>query len=178
MVRESYKPVPPESRKPTSLPQFSGAGLGTLADRHEFERALVEIGLIAKQELETLAAKMAPAEGVLGLARVLQNAGKLTAYQAAALYQRKSRGLLIGNYLILDKLGGSSGSARFTTRHGLDGEHHALGDSHVFFLHDEDFLYSVRADAALDAGRALVDSIEPVPRPQRHAVETFRFWAD
>ena len=46
-----------------------------------------------------------PAEGVLGLSRGLIEAGKLTAYQAAAVYQRKGRGLLIGNYLILDKLG-------------------------------------------------------------------------
>src|SRR5271165_5348231 len=71
----------------------------------EFRRALVDIEVVVADELEIVAAGVPESEGVLGLARALQRAGRLTAYQAAALYQRKSRGLLIGNYLILEKLG-------------------------------------------------------------------------
>ena len=44
------------------------------------------------------------ADDVPGLAAMLVQAGHLTAYQAAALAQGKARGLVIGHYLILDKL--------------------------------------------------------------------------
>ncbi len=44
-------------------------------------------------------------QGILGLSAPWSRTGKVTAYQAAAVYQKKGRGLLVGNYLILDKLG-------------------------------------------------------------------------
>ncbi len=72
--------------------------------------------------------------------------------------------------------------ARFTSRHRLDVEHHHLRtgelDTHLFFLMDAQFFYSVRADADLDAGRALIESIEPVPHVQRPTGDAFHYWAE
>ena len=74
-----------------------------MTDPAKFARVLVEVGLV---DAETLAPYLTvPYASVLELARALVNAGKLTAYQSAAVYQGKSRGLLIGNYVIVDKLG-------------------------------------------------------------------------
>ena len=81
---------------------------------------------------------------------------------------------------ILEKLGVTGEPAeRFVTRHGLEAERYEGSDAQLYFLYDADFLYSVRADRARDAGRALVDSIEPVPRGgERPSSEALTFWID
>jgi serine/threonine protein kinase len=86
-----------------------------VASFREFAAALTEIGLIDAAELEPFAVDSA--EGVLGLSRALVKAGKLTPYQAAAIYQKKSRGLLIGNYLVLDMVGRGGMGMVFKARH-------------------------------------------------------------
>ncbi len=67
---------------------------------------------------------------------------------------------------------------RFTSKHGLAGERYTRGDTHIYFLLDQDFLYSLRADHAPYEARALADSIEPVPRTQRASGEGLHYWAD
>ncbi len=80
--------------------------------------------MITDSELKSFDADRS--EGVLGLSRALVKAGKLTAYQAAAVYQRKARGLLIGNYVILDKLGQGGMGVVFKARHRTLGRLGAL----------------------------------------------------
>ena len=96
----------------------------SVASYREFAAALTEIGLIDAAELERFAVDSA--EGVVGLSRALIKAGKLTPYQAAAIYQNKSRGLLVGNYLILDKVGQGGMGMVFKARHRKLGRTGAL----------------------------------------------------
>ena len=49
--------------------------------------------------------------------RRMVRAGRLTRFQAQALYQRKTRGLVMGNYVVLDKLGAGGMGQVFKARH-------------------------------------------------------------
>jgi serine/threonine protein kinase len=89
-----------------------------------FRRAALELELIDAQDLERCAAA-APGD-VVGLARNLMRAGKLTAYQAGALAQGKGRGLIIDGYLILEKRGQGGMGVVFRARHRTTGQVVAL----------------------------------------------------
>ena len=121
-----------------------------VTDLSEFSRALIEIRLIDSADLDAFAADSA--EGVLGLSRALVKTGKVTPYQAAAVYQKKSRGLLIGNYVILDKLGQGGMGVVFKARHRMLGRVGALKILPPSFARDRDAVLRFRREGVA-AGR-------------------------
>jgi serine/threonine-protein kinase len=74
----------------------------------EFVRRLSQIGLMSAAEvqasLDRCPAGQRPATAEQ-LARELYRLGKLTKFQAQAVYQGKTRGLVLGNYILLDSIG-------------------------------------------------------------------------
>ncbi len=83
-------------------------------DFKQFQLAVVESGLVAPDELDKF---VAPAQGdVPYLARALVKAKMLTLYQAEAVKQGKARGLVIGDYVVLDKLGKGGQATVFEAR--------------------------------------------------------------
>lgn len=84
-------------------------------DHDGFLLALRELDLVPAAELDPLAA--ATGEDAAHLARVLVQAKKLTAYQAGAVLQGKARGLLIGPYVVIDKLGVGGMGVVFKAQH-------------------------------------------------------------
>ena len=74
----------------------------------QFTHTLAESGLMTKDEidafLDSLPAEQRPSDGE-ALAKLLFRRKKLTKFQIQCVYQGKTKGLVIGNYLVLDKIG-------------------------------------------------------------------------
>lgn len=74
----------------------------------QFRQQVVHGGLMSDAELSAVLGRIPPDKrpgNVESLASELVRAGKLTKYQAAAIYQGKTKGLVLGDYVVLDKLG-------------------------------------------------------------------------
>jgi serine/threonine protein kinase len=74
----------------------------------KFVKRLIDSGLLAADEVAAFQESL-PADDhtqtAKDLARELVRKNKLTAYQAQAIFQGKGKSLVMGNYVILDKLG-------------------------------------------------------------------------
>jgi serine/threonine protein kinase len=86
----------------------------------QFVQRLVDSGLFQAEELDAFRARL-PAEhepaDARTFARELIRAGKLSKYQAAAVYQGKLKGLMLGEYVVLDRIGAGGMGEVFRARH-------------------------------------------------------------
>lgn len=116
----------------------------------EFRDAVLGLGLIDAPTLERLAA------GAVGnverLARDLVRAAHLTPHQAGALLQGKGRGLAIGRYLVLEKLGQGGMGVVFKARNRESRRVVALKILPPSFARDPDAVHRFRREFEVAAG--------------------------
>ena len=86
----------------------------------DFAKSLAASGLMSTEEvrdfLGTFPAEKRP-KSSQDLARELIRAGKITKYQAMEVYHGRTKGLVLGNYVILDKIGAGGMGQVFKARH-------------------------------------------------------------
>lgn len=85
-----------------------------------FVESLTQSGLMTAEEVRTFMAGLPPGRRpatAADLARELYRAGRLTKYQCQALYQGKTRILVLGNYVVLDRLGRGGMALVFKAQH-------------------------------------------------------------
>ena len=86
----------------------------------QFVQNLVRSGLFSADELSAFEESLPPEKrpkDAQGLARELVQAKRLTKYQAAAVYQGRTRGLVFGEYVVLDKIGAGGMGQVLKARH-------------------------------------------------------------
>ncbi len=85
----------------------------------EFAQQTSSLELIDETELSSILAELSPAQrdDVQSAARLLVERGKLTKYQAAAIFQEKGKSLIYGDYVVLDRIGAGGMGVVFKARH-------------------------------------------------------------
>ena len=86
--------------EPTSAPAKVGLG--------KFVRALIDSKLMSQKEIDEFQASLRSDEKPTtaeDLAKVLYRRRKLTKFQTQAVFQGRTKGLVLGNYVVLDKIG-------------------------------------------------------------------------
>jgi serine/threonine-protein kinase len=86
----------------------------------QFIERLTRSGLMSAAEVSTFQDSLPPGKrpnDVQQLAQALVRQGKLTKYQAQAVYQGKTEGLVFGEYVVLDKLGEGGMGVVLKARH-------------------------------------------------------------
>ena len=74
----------------------------------QFVQSLSDSGLMTADEVQAFLDTLSPDErpgSAEDLAKLLYRQKKLTKFQAQAIYQGKTKGLVVGNYVVLDKIG-------------------------------------------------------------------------
>jgi serine/threonine protein kinase len=87
---------------------FADQGTGMRVSIEDFVRELSASGLMEEADIRSFVAKLAAREPVADgeqLARELVRQKKLTAFQAQQIYAGKGKSLILGNYVLLEKLG-------------------------------------------------------------------------
>ena len=86
----------------------------------QFVHSLVDSGLMSADEVQAFIDGLGPENRPTtseDLAKLLFQRKKLTKFQAQAIYQGKSKGLIVGNYLVLDKIGQGGMGYVYKARH-------------------------------------------------------------
>ena len=87
----------------------------------DFAKSLAASGLMSADEIRdflgTLPSEKRP-KSTRDLARELIRAGKITKYQAEEVYHGRTKGLVLGNYVLLDKIGAGGMGQVFKAQHG------------------------------------------------------------